>query len=554
MIEFLKISSMAIFDEIAIEFHNGLNCITGETGAGKSLVLGALTLLMGAKASKDLVRPGKDKAVIEALFSDAGRETVLRREIYPTGVNRCYINGKLSTISSLAGLSSGMIHIYGQHEYQDLLNPSEHMKILEEMAGLKRDDVTRTYETLVNAKIKLDSIKRQIDQTRAEREDIRFCLDELKAARIEEGLEERLTKELEVLRSSEQLKNSAMAVQEILYSGAPSVMDLTSQAREHIINMVSLDEGISEVVETINHVTAQVEDIVLVLRGQLNRYEYDPERIAGLEDDVHVLRDLKKKHRTDETGLFGIMADMENKISILSGSEQMTEDAAIELEAAVHAYSNSIISLLNRRQEYARLLCNGINRDLTDLGMPGTRFEIRQAGIQNMDKTIHAGSGDFINPNTVLKGEFMISTNVGQELLPLARIASGGELSRIMLALKVQQKNSQDSTVVFDEIDSGISGQTAFMIAKKLEGLSSHAQLIIVTHLHQVASMADSHIVISKRQEGGTTVSTVNHVTQMDRVMELARMMGGESPSHTVIEHAKELIENRGQEHCNGQQ
>jgi len=543
MIEFLKISSLAIFDEIEISFCSGLNCITGETGAGKSLILGALTLLMGAKASKDLVRPGREKTSIEALFSVSGEELVLRREIFPSGSNRCYIDGKLSTVASLAEVSSGLINIYGQHEYQDLLNPAQHMAIVEELAGLDRAVLDEKYDSLKKAHAHLADLKAKIQQYRLEKEDLIYNYKELKTISIHEGLEDELCLELELAYAAAELKRSAHLANDILYSGNTSVVDLVAQAQEHIAKIISIDRHLEGISRSLQEIIAKVEDISLSLRDRIATYEYDPDKIETLESQVHFLQDLKKKHRRDELGLIALRDDLEKRLDMTQDSQTVIQEAQQFFEQALSTYTHTIEEYLRMRMSFAETLCSSINSNLMDLGMPGTRFAVSQRDPSHIEDEIVDSRGDIASPNMLLKGEFLISTNVGHKQLPLTKIASGGELSRIMLAIKVQQKASQDVTLLFDEIDSGISGQTALMIAHKLKELSKSAQAIMVTHLHQVASLADKHLVITKNVDEGDTVSNVSKVEHLERVMELARMMGGESPSPAVIEHAKELVE-----------
>ncbi len=542
MIEFLKISSMAIFDEAEIEFRKGLNCITGETGAGKSLVLGALTLLMGSKASQDMVRPDAQKAVIEALFTVGGRQSVIRREIYPTGSSRCYIDGKLATANSLAEFSSGLITIYGQHEYQDLLNPVQQMSILEDLAGLERDGVQEAFDCLADAVRTLKDLEDRIEAGRQEKDDLLFALNELRSMEISPGMEEELASELSLARGAAELKQCAQTAEEILYSGSSSVIELAAQAKDCIGRVASKDPRADKLLESMNDIIVQVEDVSMALREKAGAYEYDPSMIEILEGKLHFLQDLKKKHRTDEGGLIALREDLQARLSLAENSDTMIRQMQEAVTAAVKAYKGLVRNFLKKRHEFARDFCTKINCDLEALGMPGTEFKVQQAGIKEIDESFSDSRGMVLPPGAILKGEFLISTNVGQKALPLARIASGGELSRIMLAIKVRQETSQEGTLIFDEVDAGISGQTAFMIAQRLKELSGHVQSIVVTHLHQVASVADTHFVISKDSSDGVTSSSIQEVTRMDRVLELARMMGGESPSQAVIEHAKELV------------
>ncbi len=542
MIDFLKISSMAIFDEIEIDFTPGLNCITGETGAGKSLILDALTLLMGARAGRELIRPGSEKTIIEALFTVGGREIVLRREIYPTGSSRCYIDGKLTTAAGLAEEFSGLIHIYGQHEYQDLLNPRQHMRILEDYAGINRDKVEAAYKEYAEATQMCEELENLLDSFVQERDYLEHCIKELTAARLEEGLEERLAQELQTAQKASELKQTALAAQEIIYTGTHSITDLTAEARHHINRIVTNDPSMERLVHSMDEIMAQLDDMHVELRSRIDAYEHDPQRIEDLEEQLNTLRELKRKHRADEGGLLRLASEMQQKLSMLDESGNSTSAAKIKVEEALQKYNDTAKFFMEKRWRASNNLSKKININLKDLGMPGTDFRVKQLKLDEIDKTFLDQEGRAVSPNILLKGEFLISTNVGQNILPLAKIASGGELSRIMLAIKAQQKSSSEATMIFDEIDAGISGQTAIAIARKLKEISGHAQAIVVTHLHHVASVADSHFVITKTVEGRTTSSTLQRVRSSDRVMELARMMGGDSPSSSVIEHAKELV------------
>jgi len=546
MIEFLKITSMAIFDELEIEFTPGLNCITGETGAGKSLLLDALTLLMGARAGRELIRPNTDRMTIEALFNVSGKETVLRREVHQSGSSRCFIDGRLVTASALAEASSGLIHIYGQHEYQDLLSPKQHMRILEELSGLSRDGIGAAYQEYEAARLHLFQLEKDIESFRNERANLEYSLQEMNAFSLEEGLESNLEQELEIARAAAELKESALTAQEIIYSGMPSMTDLAAEARNHISRMVHHDQGLEKLLASMDSLIVQIEDAHLLLREKIGHYEHDPERISALEEQLNALRELMRKHRLDEAGLIRLKDDLKYKLSMLEDSGQNTSAARSRLDAALQEYRSRLSAFLNKRMVSGKTICKRINRDLKDLGMPSADFSVQQLEDGQLDKFLLDREGTAASPATVLKGEFLISTNRGHASLPLAKIASGGELSRIMLAIKVQQKTHVDCTLIFDEIDSGISGQTAIAIASKLKDLSAHAQAIVVTHLHQVASVADTHFVITKSMTGSVTTSSLRKLESKDRVHELARMMGGDSPSSTVLEHARELIQEQG--------
>lgn len=543
MIDLLKVSSIAIIDTVEIEFGKGLNCITGETGAGKSLIVDALKLLMGAKASSDIVRPGRQKAVIEALFALPDKEIVLKREIYSSGKSRCYINGELTTTTKLSDISQTLIHIYGQHQYQDLLHPSQQISILEEMADIQRDKILDVYNDLLVAKEKLSNTQKMIEAAKLEKQDLEYSLKELRSARISKREEEKIIRELDIGHMSANLRQDALIALDTLYSGSPCLMDLAGQVRRLFTGMANIDPDIKNVIPSINSIIAQIEELNYSLKDRIKRYEFAPERIQELESRLQTIGELKRKYNTDETGLLDIIEKLEKRLSMVEDEEYLIEDARNEFQKALGVYIKGVKSFLAKRKTFGKRLCTLINHDLAKLGMAGTKFSIQQSDESAFDKSGIDCDIDDISPNKALKGGFVISTNVGQDMLPLARVASGGELSRIMLALKCHQRKTQDTTIVFDEIDSGISGEAAIMMANRLKELSGGAQTIVVTHLHSLASLANTHLVISKDVVGDATTSHINMVTGNERVMELARMMGGVNPSDTVIAHAKELAD-----------
>jgi len=542
MIDLIRIRSMAIFDEAEIEFGPGLNCITGETGAGKSLIIGALTLLMGAKASKDLVRPGSDKAVIEAILSRHDREFLLRRDIQASGRSRCFINGELATLEQLGRLSSGIINIYGQHQYQDLLNPQQQMSMLEEMAGIDRSEVLSSYEEFVSATKKLYELSDRIEKTRQDKEDLEYRVAELRQASVNEGEEKEILGELDVSRAARSLKEKALMALDMLYSGSHSIIDLSGQVSDIVEEISGMDNALRPVADRLKSLMAEMEDLAYNLRQRSEAYEFDPSRIGELEDRLQLIRDLKRKYNTDEAGLKDILSDLEFRLSSLEESGWLLEEAMQKKKDALEVYHAKLKDLLSRRREYAKELSGLVNTDLESLGMRGARFSISQMGIEDLEDLLREPDMETLAPSRVLRGRFMVSTNIGQPMLDLSRTASGGELSRIMLALKIHQRSLSGGTMVFDEVDSGIGGETAFQLSKRLKEISGHAQTIVVTHLHQVAARADNHYLVTKAVTGNTTLAGIMMLDERQRVMEIARMMGGSNPSPKVIEHARELL------------
>jgi len=542
MIEFLRISSLAVFDEVELELSDGLNCITGETGAGKSLVLNALTLLMGARAGRDLIRPGSDKCTVEALFRKGKAETVLRREVFAGGTSRCYIDGRLATLNALAEAAKPLVHIYGQHDYQDLLNPRQHMKILEHMAGLSRKCLDDAYAAYMDAAGHLEDLARRIDELSRDRAYMEHCLQELKDAGIEEGIEQALEQDLSVARRAASLVEAAKSFQDIVYEGSPSIMDLVARSRQLLARICRDDPSLGELGERMDDVAAAVEDMNDIIRRRIEFYEAEPARLEEIAGRLDAVRALKRKHRSDETGLIALMKDLEERLGILDDPSSGIETARRNVQEACERYLAKVQDFLLAREEAGRKFCGDVVEILEELGMRGCSMKVDQVGPGDICTVPDGPHAEAKPPSQLLRGEFLISTNVGANLLPLAKIASGGELSRIMLAIKSRQKVTGDAVMVFDEVDAGIGGQTAFAIASKLKSIADMSQTIVVTHLHQVASVARAHFVITKTTDGGRTSSLVRRLDGPDRVMELARMMGGDRPSRAVIEHARELV------------
>lgn len=542
MIELLKISSLAVFDEAEIEFGEGLNCITGETGAGKSLIIKALTILMGARTSADLVRTGRDKAVIEALINNGDMETILRREISAAGRSRCFINGELATQEKLCQVSSGLIHIYGQHEYQDLLSPREQMRILEDIFSLSRQCIFESYEQLKTLNDWLVQTLKLIENTTSESANLEHTVEEIESAEIHENLETELKTDLEVALSAQELQESSLRLNGMLYSDSRSIIDMLSDVKGILAKMLAHDKRISATLDEISAISIKVEDIAQGLLSLSQEYEFDQARIEELEARLHILTDLKRKYRTDEAGLIVIRDRAKEELALIGDSSQALDEIRLSLKNALQTYRGHIETFLTQRLTADDDFSKGINSDLEDLGMPGTVFKVSQITNQELGDIFLRNDMPSLSPGQLLEGEFMVSTNVGLDMIPLARAASGGELSRIMLAIKARQRKGLEGSMIFDEIDAGIGGQAAIMIADKLKSLSEKSQAIIVTHLHQVASAADTHLVVVKAILDGETFSSVKTVKGEGRVDELARMMGGEIPGEALIRHARKLV------------
>jgi len=414
------------------------------------------------------------------------------------------------------------------------------MHILEDLDGLDRQSAIVAYHALESSRRDLACLEDTIAKARREQDEVEFALRELTEAHIEDGEETHITQALETARAAETLKQSAVDAFALLYSEPRSAMEQLSTAKSLLKRMSTHDPRVVSVLDALESAMAQVEDVALSVRDLMDGYEYDPDAIARLEERLHLLQDLKHKYHTDEVGLLRFKDELSKRLNVIEDADDLIKAARDSVEQAHAAYLSASAKFLEARAAFARGFAERINADLKALGMSGTRFSVGQIDPSALEQL--GLDGDDISPARLLHGEFLIRTNVGQKMLPLTKIASGGELSRIMLAIKVQQRKLQDATLIFDEIDAGISGQTAIMIASRLKSLALHAQAIVITHLHQVAAQADCHLKVSKAVAGHDTIATIQPVAGQDRVMELARMMGGENPGPKVIAHARELM------------
>ena len=416
------------------------------------------------------------------------------------------------------------------------------MSMLEEMAGIDRSEVLSSYEEFVSATKKLYELSDRIEKTRQDKEDLEYRVAELRQASVNEGEEKEILGELDVSRAARSLKEKALMALDILYSGSHSVIDLSGQVSDIVEEISSMDNALRSVADRLKSLMAEMEDLAYNLRQRSEAYEFDPSRIGELEDRLQLIRDLKRKYNTDEAGLKDILSDLEFRLSSLEESGWLLEDAMQKKRDALEVYHAKLKDLLSRRSEYAKELSELVNADLESLGMRGARFSISQIGIEELEDLVREPDMETLTPSRILRGRFMVSTNIGQPMLDLSRTASGGELSRIMLALKIHQRSLSGGTMVFDEVDSGMGGETAFQLSKRLKEISEHAQTIVVTHLHQVAARADNHYLVTKAVTGNTTLAGIMMLDERQRVMEIARMMGGSNPSPKVIEHARELL------------
>ena len=551
MLKYLNISNLAIIDKIEVEFRDGLNALTGETGAGKSILIGALDLLLGAKGSADIIRTGEEEAHVEGLFefdkdfsfppelaatATRGNEIILSRKISGSGRSKCFINGNMATIAMLQAVGESLVSIFGQHEHRVLLDPEEHIDILDKFgaAGDLRARTAEAFGTWKKTTKKLAAAEAQLGEAQQLVLQNAKDIEELANACLKAGEEEDLIEEREVLKKASQIRERAYQAYQALYSRSGSLIQELGDVGKAVEYLASVNPKMSKLRENFEDAVYRLEDVALELRGVSETFHSDPSRLEWIEDRLAVIRRLKKKYGKDLPGLIAHLETLTNEAgdvlegrSAVSNLRQLTDQSrAYYLEVASH--------LSEKRREAAAKLESAMKEELKELAMPQAKFVVN----------FHDLGAEKVTPNGLEKAEFFLESNPGEAPRPLARIASGGELSRIMLALKALQVDLHGaSTVIFDEVDAGIGGHTAVAVGTRLARVAARQQVLCVTHLHQIAALADHHLSVRKFVQDGRTHIEVSALDSEKRVDELTRMLGASPTAESVKEHVRVLMD-----------
>ncbi|MCX7982014.1 MAG: DNA repair protein RecN [Syntrophales bacterium] len=548
MLTELTIRNFAIIDELKVHFSEGLNIITGETGAGKSIIINALALIMGDRASADLIRTGEDAAQVEAVFDlhkkqktqeilarwgiKEKEEIVVKRIISRSGKSRAYINGEAVTASQLSLLGEELLNICGQHEHQLLLNEQNHITILDAYANL--GDLIGDYGQLFHRVNELEDEIRSQEEIRKRRAEMRELLDfqyrEIEEVAPQLGEDERLLEERRVLTNAQRLKELAFDLYEELYGGDGSILEKLGRLRRAVEEIKKIDGHFQKKPDEVESVYYQLEEIAHYARSYGQSLDINTHRLSEVEERLEKLNRLKKKYggsieavlaRKDE--IARELADNANLEEELEKKRKEWEDKYRELELLSRQISD-------RRQEAARHLEEELAGELCSLMMEKAQFKVdlRETALNRLGR-------DNVS--------FLFTANPGEELKPLHKVASGGELSRLMLALKkVLADRGFAGTIIFDEVDSGIGGATAEVVGEKIEEVAYYNQVICITHLPQIARFAHRHLRVEKKVSDGKTVTSISDLDEVERREELARMLGGREISTITLEHATELL------------
>jgi DNA repair protein RecN (Recombination protein N) len=549
MLRELQITNLAIIEKLHVEFHGGLNILTGETGAGKSIIIDAVNLILGGRASADLIRAGAEEASVEALFDLSDRpallqnlaqigvecdgELLVRRVVTRGGKNRVFIAGGLATTTMLSEISRALINIYGQHESQTLLKVDQHLRLLDGFAGCLalRENFGARFDAYQKAKLELEALD-QGEREAARRLDLlSFQAEEISAAKLYPGEEEELAEERGRLAHGEKLLTCSQQAFDELYGGDAALLGSLRRVIGSVQEASAIDRVLAPVCETLEEAFAQLEDASLTLRDYAAGVEADPGRLEQLDDRLDAINRLKRKYGEDIAEILSYHEGISAELAALS-SREMARDELAGLIAGLKSELSLLGAQLSQvRRSGAAALKQGMERELSELAMTHAVFE---TSFETVSEPKSYGFE---------RAEFLFSPNPGEPPKPLAKIASGGELSRLMLALKQLHPESEVPTLIFDEVDSGIGGATSALVGVKLKRVAASQQVLAITHLPQVAAFADLHLRVEKAVNLGRTATCVERLEGEGRVAEVARMLGGARVTEKTLEHAREMIQ-----------
>jgi len=558
----LRLENYAVIDNLVVEFGTGLNLLTGETGAGKSILIDALALLLGEKASTDVIRVGADRAVISAVFeadggaakalekildangldeSDDG-SLILRREIASGGKGRVFVNNQPATVSVLKSLSPFLAIIHAQNESILSFDGPARLELLDAFAGINLEGVTAAFAAWKGVRTRIDELE-QGEQDRLRLVDLwTFQKREIEEGKLQSGEDERLESEKRVLGNAERIYNAAMNAFDLLYEGNSSTASSLRAAQKQIEDLSRYEPKFKEALAALESARISVEDVGVTVRDYAGGIQSSPEHLAEVEDRLALLDRLKRKYGPTLDDVIQFGAEVSQKLSEVENKDEILRQLRAELAKAGEEYLHAARVLSKRRNDAGRKMEKLVEAEINDLAMKSS-FRVEKTQSEEEREWTDSGIDQVV---------YMMSTNPGEPMRQLEHIASGGELSRVMLALKAtvdsangpasRKSRGAQKTLVFDEIDTGIGGRAAEAVGKKLKSLSRANQVLCVTHLPQIATFADQHFVIEKKEYGGRTRTSIRPVEGDERTEEVARMLSGAKLTETSRKHAEQMI------------
>ncbi len=562
MLRELRVKRFAVIEEATVPFARGLNVLTGETGAGKSILIDAILLLLGARAHPDLIRSDSDSATVEAVFdvdlrgeipgildevghSAEDGQLIVRRELARSGRSRAFVNDTPATVGLLERLGDHLVEIHGQHEHQRLMEPPRQLDLLDRFAGAEaaREEVGALVTRWETARQELERL-RSAQRDRAQKEDLfRFQLSEIDGARLKAGEEEDLRLERQRLQHAERLNQGLGEVTRLLYDDTESAVARVARASRMLGELAKFDPALAAACEPLESAHAHLEDAVGQVRRLQDRLVFDPGRLEEIDARLDALTKLKRKYGESVEAILRYREQVASELERLDRHDELVADQEAALASLATQAGRAALALSAAREKATGRLEGLIQRELRALGMEKAQFRALLSREEAVAGGLGVGPKNFrITTRGSEAAQFLLSTNPGEELKPLSRVISGGELSRTMLGIKViLAAADRVPTLVFDEVDAGIGGRIAEVVGQKLRLTARARQVLCVTHLAQIAAYADQHVLVTKTVSGRRTLTTVAALDQAARVTELARMLGGERITETTLKHAREL-------------
>ena len=550
MLNHLSIKNVAVIDKLSVDLHKGVSVLTGETGAGKSIIIDSINMILGDRANKELVRYGAEKAVVQAVF-DTNKdvlgileendidieddEIIITRQLTSEGKSTARINGTVVTLNVLREIADGLINIHGQHDSQALLTPVKHVSFLDAYA--ENDEYISEYREYLRKKHetekKIAALKMDEQEKERRIDLLEYQLEEITKASLEKGEEEDLKEQREIYANAEQITNAVNEAYFGIYGGDNAAYDNISLAVQALSGVSNVNPRIKGMYDALSAVMYSLEDVAHEVKDFGDGVEFDEKALNDVEERLDLISKLKRKYGATIDDILDYLKNARNELNDIKLSDERIQELRKELDDITAGLSERGRKLSERRKEYAFMLEKNIEQSLHELNMEHSKFKV------------NVETNDDFYENGIDRVEFLISTNPGEPLKPLVKIASGGELSRVMLAIKSILADSDGvDTLIFDEIDTGVSGKAAMSIARKLSEIGRNKQVICITHLPQLTASADNHYLIQKDTDGDMAYTTLTELDDKQRETELARIIDGGEATELALSHAREMLMN----------
>lgn len=565
MLQELSISNLALIDKARIQFGQGLNILTGETGAGKTVVVGAVNLLLGGRADASLIRSGSAKAEVQGMFSipaglkDADEklsdiledddQLIIRRVVSADGKNKCYVNDHMVTVTTLSEIGRRLVDLHGQHEHQSLFKISSHVDFLDKYGGKKLLDLRLEFRekstTLQRLKEELARLRGAEREMLGKKDLLQFQVNEIERAALVPGEDDELMRERDILRNAEKLYSAVAKAANALSEGdeAVSGTEMVARAVEELRTVASIDPQLDGLAERLNGILIELEDCSASIRDYGLTLDFPPGRLQEIEDRLALISLLKRKYGSTIEEVLEFMDKASEELLLCDTSGERMEKLELDIAETEKELAKVVLQQSEARSRAGKKFAKEVMTELADLNMPNAQFDVSFIREQDSNGLLVEDKRTKLYPNGIDKIEFMVSANKGEPAKPLTKIASGGEISRVMLALKIILADVDEvPTLIFDEIDVGIGGTTAMAVGQKMSILGKRHQVFSVTHLPQIASFADKHFSVVKLEVGERTNTEIVELLSNDRVSEMARLLSGNIHSDVSLKHAEELI------------